>query len=77
MLNSSTVVMLMLLNFDCICQLSGKVFYNTTITKPRKSKDKIIPGIPSLLFNGYRESIPGGKARPGRDADLSSAEAKN
>jgi hypothetical protein len=34
----------------------------------------------SLLSNGYRRSFPGGKARPGRDADhspSSSAEVKN
>jgi hypothetical protein len=36
-------------------------------------------GPPSLLYNGYRV-FPGGKVRPGRDADpspLSSAEVKN
>jgi len=36
-------------------------------------------GPPSLLYNGYRV-FPGGKVRPGRDADPSppsSAEAKN
>jgi len=27
-------------------------------------------GPPSLLYNGYRD-FPGGKERPGRDADLS------
>jgi hypothetical protein len=35
---------------------------------------------PSLLYNGYRGSFPGGKARPGRDADHSppsSAEVVN
>jgi hypothetical protein len=26
-------------------------------------------GPPSLLYNGYRGFFPGGKARPGRDAD--------
>jgi hypothetical protein len=37
-------------------------------------------GQPSLLYSGYRGSFPGGKARPGRDADHSpesSAEVKN
>jgi hypothetical protein len=37
-------------------------------------------GLPSLLYNGYRGSFPGGKARPGRDADHSppcSAEVEN
>jgi hypothetical protein len=37
-------------------------------------------GPPSLLTNGYRGPFPGGKARPGRDADHSSssnAEVKN
>jgi hypothetical protein len=36
-------------------------------------------GPPSLLYNEYRGSFPGGKARPGRDADHSppsSAEVK-
>jgi hypothetical protein len=36
-------------------------------------------GQPSLLYNGYR-AFPGGKLRPGRDADpspLFSAEVKN
>jgi hypothetical protein len=36
-------------------------------------------GPPSLLYNGYRV-VPGGKLRPGRDADSSppsSAEVKN
>jgi hypothetical protein len=28
-------------------------------------------GQPSLLYNGYRSPFPGGKARPGRDADHS------
>jgi hypothetical protein len=28
-------------------------------------------GPPSLLYNGYRGPFPGGKARPGRDADHS------
>jgi len=27
-------------------------------------------GPPSLLYNGYGGPFPGGKARPGRDADL-------
>jgi hypothetical protein len=37
-------------------------------------------GPPSLLYNGYRGPFPGGKARPGRDADHSppsSAEVVN
>jgi hypothetical protein len=37
-------------------------------------------GPPSLLYNRYRESFPGGKARPERDADnspTSSAEVVN
>jgi hypothetical protein len=37
-------------------------------------------GPPSLLYNGYRGSFPGGKARPGRDAEHSppcSAEVVN
>jgi hypothetical protein len=37
-------------------------------------------GPPSLLYNGYWGSFPGGKARPGRDADHSppsSAEVVN
>jgi hypothetical protein len=37
-------------------------------------------GSPSLLSNGYRASIPGGKARSGRDADdltPSSTKVKN
>jgi hypothetical protein len=37
-------------------------------------------GPPSLLYNGYRGSFPGDKARPGRDADNSppsSAEVYN
>jgi hypothetical protein len=36
-------------------------------------------GPPNLLYNGYRGPFPGGKARPGRDADHSppsSAEVK-
>jgi len=33
-------------------------------------------GPPSLLYNGYRV-FPGGKVRPGRDADPSNAEVKN
>jgi hypothetical protein len=37
-------------------------------------------GPPNLLYNGYRGSFAGGKARPGRDADHSlpsSAEVEN
>jgi hypothetical protein len=30
-------------------------------------------GPPSFLYNGYRGSLPGGKARPGSDADYSPA----
>jgi len=40
----------------------------------------VLWGPPSLLSNGYRGPFPGGKARPGRDADHSppsSAEVKN
>jgi hypothetical protein len=58
MLNISTVVMLMLRNFDCIFQLSSKVFYNTTITKHCKIKDKIIPASYSM---GTGRPFPGVK----------------
>jgi hypothetical protein len=37
-------------------------------------------GPPSLLYNGYQDSVPRGKAWPGRDADHSppsSAEVEN
>jgi hypothetical protein len=52
-----------------------------------KAKDFPLPlcpdrlwGTPSLLYNGYRGSFPGAKARPERDADHSfpsSAEVEN
>jgi hypothetical protein len=62
----------------------------TSLVPFTKIKGQILPKVPELfrygtypnwlLSNGYRGPFPGGKARPGRDADHSppsSAEVKN
>jgi len=54
--------------------MAGQFSYIASALRPA------LRGPPSLVSNGYRESIPRGKARPERDADhspYSSAEVKN
>jgi hypothetical protein len=61
------------MNFACICYSSFFVF--------RRSRIQILARKPTTLTEVFRDVfVPGGKARPGRDADYSppsSAEVEN